>query len=183
MTATTLTRPAASARRSAPPEGTWVIDPARAVVAFSGRTSFLTPTVNARFTEVAGTVVVGDEHSVRVEVDVASMTTGNHAYDEVIAAFDPFDSARFPVAVYRSCSVTWTADGARIDGHLTLRGVTRAVPLTAAYDVGRRGDRMIVRAGGSVDREEFGVRFDVPGVGKLIPRVLQLAIDVDVTLS
>jgi hypothetical protein len=42
---------------------------------------------------------------------------------------------------------------------------------------------MLVRAAGSVDRNEFGVRFDVPGIGKLIPRVLQLAIDVDVTLT
>jgi hypothetical protein len=40
---------------------------------------------------------------------------------------------------------------------------------------------MLVRAGGAVDRNEFGVRFDVPGVGKLVPRILRLAIDVDVT--
>jgi polyisoprenoid-binding protein YceI len=118
---------------------------------------------------------------VRVEVDVTTMTTGNRAYDEVISAFDPFDTDRFPVAVYRSSAVAWTADGARIDGTLTLRGVTRSVPLTAAYDVGRAADRMLVRAGGAVDRNEFGVRFDVPGVGKLVPRILRLAIDVDVT--
>jgi polyisoprenoid-binding protein YceI len=183
MAATTLTRPDQTGWRVAPPEGSWVIDPHRAVVAFSGRASFLAPAITARFTDVAGTVEVGAEHSVRVDVDVASMTTGNRAYDEVIASFDPFDSARHPVAVYRSSSVAWTPDGARIDGSLTLRGVTRPVALTAAYDVGRRSDRMLVRAAGSVDRNEFGVRFDVPGVGKLIPRVLQLAIDVDVTLT
>ncbi|MGH8892729.1 MAG: YceI family protein [Actinomycetes bacterium] len=184
MATATMTRRAA--RRAAPPEGTWAIDPHRAVVAFSGRSSFLAPAINARFRDVAGTVEVGGpvgaEHSVRVEVDVTSMTTGNRAYDEVIAAFDPFDAARFPVAVYRSSAVTWTPDGVRIDGTLTLRGVTRPVALTAAYDVGRTADRMIVRAGGSVDREAFGVRFDVPGVGKLVPRVLRLEIDVDVTL-
>jgi polyisoprenoid-binding protein YceI len=183
MATATLTRPASTGRRVAPPEGTWVVDPDRAVVAFSGRASFLAPTISARFADVAGAVQVGDEHWVRVEIDVTSMTTGNRAYDDLIASFDPFESARFPIAVYRSTAVAWTPDGARIDGTLTLRGMTREVSLTAAYDVGRWPDRMIVRAGGSVDREAFGVRFDVPGLGKLVPRVLRLDIDVDVTLT
>ena len=178
----TATRPG-TGRLDAPPEGTWLIDPARAVVAFAGRSSFLAPTISARFAEVSGTVEVGSEHSVRVEVDVTSMTTGCRAYDEVISTFDPFDAAHFPVAVYRSTAVSWTEDGAVIDGTLTLRGVTRTVSLTASYDVGRHADRMLVRAAGSIDREAFGIRFDVPGVGKLVPRVLRLEIDVDVVLT
>ena len=177
---TAAPRDAATGWRVAPPSGTWAIDPSRAVVAFSGRTSFVAPTIRARFAEVGGTVEVGDEHAVRVDVDVTSMTTGNRAYDEVISAFDPFDAARHPMAVYRSSAVAWTPDGAVIDGSLTLRGVTRTVSLTATYDLGRGGDRMLVRAGGSIDREAFGVRFDVPGVGKLVPRIMRLEIDVDV---
>jgi polyisoprenoid-binding protein YceI len=180
MATATATRPATSAWRVAPPEGSWAIDPNRAVVAFSGRTSFVAPTIRARFAEVSGSVEVGAEHSVRVEVDVTSMTTGNRAYDEVIGAFDPFDVARHPMAIYRSSAVAWTPDGAVIDGSLTLRGVTRTVSLTATYVVGRAGDRMLVRAGGSIDRNAFGIRFDVPGVGKLVPRVMRLEIDVDV---
>jgi polyisoprenoid-binding protein YceI len=177
---TTAVPAEATGWRVAPPAGTWTIDPSRAVVAFSGRTSFVSPTIRARFAEVGGTVEVGDEHAVRVDVDVTSMATGNRAYDEVISTFDPFDAARHPMAVYRSSAVAWTPDGAVIDGSLTLRGVTRTVSLTATYDLGRGGDRMLVRAGGSVDREAFGVRFDVPGVGKLVPRIMRLEIDVDV---
>jgi polyisoprenoid-binding protein YceI len=186
MATATATRPATAGTRGttpwrvAPPEGSWVIDPSRAVVAFSGRTSFVAPTIRARFPVVTGSVEVGPEHSVRVEVDVTSMTTGNRAYDEIISAFDPFDVARHPMAVYRSTAVAWTPEGAVIDGSLTLRGVTRTVSLTATYDVGRSGDRMLVRAGGSIDRNAFGIRFDVPGVGKLVPRVMRLEIDVDV---
>ena len=186
MATATATRPATAGTRGttpwrvAPPEGSWVIDPGRAVVAFSGRTSFVAPTIRARFPVVTGSVEVGPEHSVRVEVDVTSMTTGNRAYDEIISAFDPFDVARHPMAVYRSTTVAWTPEGAVIDGSLALRGVTRTVSLTATYDVGRSGDRMLVRAGGSIDRNAFGIRFDVPGVGKLVPRVMRLEIDVDV---
>lgn len=180
MATATATRPATTGWRVAPPEGTWAIDPTRALVAFSGRTSFVSPTIRARFADVSGSVHVGAEHGVQVDVDVTSMTTGNRAYDEIISAFDPFDADRHPMAVYRSSAVAWTPDGAVIDGSLTLRGVTRTVSLTATYDVGRGGDRMLVRAAGSIDRSAFGVTFDVPGVGKLVPRVMRLEIDVDV---
>ena len=177
-----LAHPAAT--RDRPPVGAWTIDPARAVVAFSGRASFLAPTISARFAGISGEVAVaagsGGAHGVRVEVDVTSMTTGNRAYDEVIGAVDPFDAARFPIALYESTRVLWTGSGADIEGRLTLRGVTRPVALSASYDVGRRAERMVVRAGGTVDRQAFGLRFDVPGAGKLIPRQLRLEIDVDV---
>jgi polyisoprenoid-binding protein YceI len=163
-----------------PPAGTWAIDPGRAVIAFSGRAGFLAPTISARFATVSGEVTVGATHGVRVEVDVTSMTTGNRAWDEVIGAVDPFDTGRFPLAAYESTRVLWTATGADIEGRLSLRGVTRPVALSASYQVGRGAGRMMVRAGGTVDRQAFGLRFEVPGVGKLVPRQLRLEIDVDV---
>ena len=164
----------------APPAGAWAIDPGRAVVAFSGRAGFLAPTISARFAAVSGEITVGATHGIRVEVDVTSMTTGNRAWDEVLGAADPFDTGRFPLAVYESTRVLWTATGADIEGRLTLRGKTRPVALSASYQVGRGADRMMVRAGGTVDRQAFGLRFDVPGVGKLVPRQLRLEMDVDV---
>jgi polyisoprenoid-binding protein YceI len=118
-----------------------------------------------------------------VSVDVTSMTSGKQAWDDLLASFDPFDAKHFPVAVYRSTRVQWTDGQATIDGTLTLRGVTKAVPLSASYDVARDGRRMLVRAAGSIDRKAFGISFDMPGCGKLVPRVMRLAIDVDVALA
>ena len=57
------------------------------------------------------------------------------------------------------------------------------MPLSASYDVARDGRRMLVRAAGSIDRKAFGISFDMPGGGKLVPRVMRLAIDVDVALA
>src|SRR5262245_17311753 len=81
--------------------GTWVVDSSRAVVAFSGKASFLTPTVSARFLGVTGSVTVPGNDGrgyaggeVDVEVDVRTLTTGNRAWDEAITALDPFDSRR-----------------------------------------------------------------------------------------
>lgn len=171
-----------------PRSGDWVIDSTRAVVAFSGKASFLTPTISARFLGVEGSVEVtetsrGLAGALEVAVDVTTLTTGNPGWDELIAAFDPFDANHFPVAIYRSTRVQWTDGRARIEGTLTLRGVTKAVPLTASFDVARDGARMLVRAAGTIDRTAFGVSFDMPGCGKLVPRVMRLAIDVDVVLA
>jgi polyisoprenoid-binding protein YceI len=185
MTAT-LTRPNRPAAPGLPSADAWEIDPARAVVSFSGRASFLTPTVSARFLDISGSVSVDADTvggDIDVAVDVTSMTTGNQAWDDVIATFDPFDVAHFPIATYRSTAVSWTGDEVRIDGVLTLRGVSRSVALTASYAVGRNGRRMLVRAAGTIDRQDFGVRFDLPGLGKIIPRRMRLAIDVDVILA
>jgi polyisoprenoid-binding protein YceI len=186
MTTGTLTRKARSAVN--PRTGAWLIDSTRAVVAFSGKASFLTPTINARFLGVAGSVNVAEtprglHGAVDVSVDVKSMTTGNSTWDDLLTSLDPFHAARFPVAVYRSTRVQWTDGQARIDGTLTLRGVTRSVPLSASYDVARDGRHMLVRAAGSVDRQAFGISFDLPGGGKLVPRVMRLAIDVDAALA
>lgn len=166
----------------APPAGTWTIDPARARVGFSGKAGVLAPTVSARFAGVEGHIEVAArrEHRLRVEVDVTSMTTGCGPWDDVIGAVDPFDASRFPIAVYESTRVLWTERGADVEGALTLRGVTKPVALSASYAVGRGQHRMVVRAGGVVDRAAFGLRFDVPGVGRLIPKHLRLEIDVDV---
>lgn len=186
MTTATLTRPARTV--TDPPCGTWVIDSTRAVVAFSGKASFLTPRISARLPGVEGSVEVDQDTrglagTVDVAVDVTSVTTGNTAWDELITSLDPLDGDHFPVAVYRSTKVRWADGKATIDGTLTLRGVTRAVPLTASYAVGRDSARMLLRAGGSVDRSSFGISVDRPGAGKPVPRVLRLEIDVDLVLA
>jgi polyisoprenoid-binding protein YceI len=186
MTTATLTR--ATRTTTSPQSGTWVIDATRAVVAFSGKASFLAPTINARFVDVEGSVEVTETSrdlagSVDVSVDVTSLTTGNSVWDELITSVDPFDANHFPIAVYRSTQVQWTDGQATIDGTLTLRGVTKTVPLTASYTLARDGERMLVRAAGSIDHKAFGISFNMPGCGKLVPRVMRLEIDVDVVLA
>jgi polyisoprenoid-binding protein YceI len=186
MTTATLTRQSRTA--TGPRTGVWIIDSTRAVAAFSGKASFLAPTINVRFLGVEGSVEVAETSKgltggIEVAVNVTSMTTGNAARDELITSLDPFDADHFPIAVYRSTRVEWTDGQASIDGTLTLRGVTKAVPLTASYVVARDGERMLVRAAGTIDRAAFGVSFDVPGRGKLVPRAMRFEIDVDVVLA
>ena len=164
-----------------PRAGRWHIDPSTATVAFSGRATRFSPTVAARFTTVAGAVEAGhgpEDAVVDVAVDVRSMTSGNRAWDDLVAAVDPFGAGQHPTARYTSTTVRWRRGLAFIDGDLEIRGVRRRVPLDAEHEVSACGSRLLVRASGEVDREAFGVRCDIPGAALIMPRRLRLSIDV-----
>ena len=152
----------------------WRVRTEDASVLFSGRASRFLPAVQARFTHVTGTV---SETAVDVDVDVRSLTTGNRAYDDLLAVADPFDAARHPVATFRSDDVLWVDDAAVVTGALSLRGRTAPVRLRASYVVVDDGLARL-SATGRVDRRAFGLRLDVPGCGALLPSHLDLRIDV-----
>ena len=190
---TTTTIPRQRNRRTAtqrdtglPRPGLWVLDPTAASVGFTGKASRLAPTVAARFAGVTGSVLVREDVSasaVDVEVDVTTMTSGTRAWDELVAAVDPFEVETFPTATYRSTGITWYGDRADVEGELTLRGVTRPVPLTARYEVSADGGRLTLTAEGVVDRADFGIRCDVPGAALIIPRRMTLQIAVEAVFA
>ena len=152
----------------------WQVRTENACVLFRGRAARLLPTVQARFTSVTGTL---SATTVDVDVDVRSLTTGNRAYDELLAAADPFDAQRHPVASYRSEDVLWVGEDAVVSGSLQLRGRSAPVQLRATYAVVEDGVARL-SATGRVDRRAFGLRLDVPGCGGLVPSHLDLVIDV-----
>ena len=155
--------------------GSWVLDPARTVVSFSGRASALAPTFRASFATVTGAVQMAGTARLSVDVDVTSITTGNRQWDELLRRLDPFDSDRCPKAAYRG-SADFTCGGdVSVEGDLELRGVLQPVALSAR--VSARGHEVVVKATGTVDRRHFGVRCDLPGIGRLVPSVMRLEIE------
>ena len=155
--------------------GRWVLDPARTAVSFSGRASALAPMFRASFAAVTGVVHLAEAARLSVDVDVRSITTGNRTWDELLRRLDPFDADRCPVATYRGSADVAVGQRVQVDGDLELRGVLRQVHLSA--HVRTRGDEIVVTATGSVDRRDFGVRCDLPGVGRFVPAVMRLHIE------
>lgn len=156
---------------------TWQLDPRRASVAFSGRANRLAPTFRAAFTSLTGTVVQsGDDVRLAVDIDVTSLSTGNRSWDERLRAIDPFAAARHPLASYRG-SAALTAREVPVAGDLELRGVLQPVLLTARLEE-TCDDEVRLTATGEVDRRDFGVRCDLPGLGRLVPTVMRLEIAV-----
>ena len=128
-----------------------------------------------RFTGVSGSFRFDPDDpasaSVEAEIDVASLWLGDAAWERKVRSDDFFDAAQWPTMRYVSRRVEQLDDGRlRVDGELTLRGVTRPVTLDVRVNrVGRNSFTLQHRAGFSatatIRRSEFGMRRLLAAVG------------------
>src|SRR5215468_9778305 len=111
--------------------GTWSIDPVHSEVGFTAR-HMMVSKVRGKFRTFSGEVVTGADplgSSVSAEIDLASINTGNEQRDAHIKSADFFEVETYPTMTYKSTGVR-VEDGEYIlDGDLTLKGVTKNVPL------------------------------------------------------
>lgn len=150
-----------------PAPGTYAIDASHTDVGFSVRHLMVAKT-KGRFVGVSGTVVIAEEplsSSVEVTLDVASIDSRDEKRDEHLRSADFFDAAQHPAITYRSTAVTPVGRGTwTVDGELTVRGVTRSVPLTVSFEGAATspwGTTSIgFSASAELDREEFGLTWN-----------------------
>ncbi|HXE58418.1 MAG TPA: YceI family protein [Gemmatimonadales bacterium] len=160
-----------TATATQPRTTTWSIDPMHTGVEFSVR-HLMIATVRGRFSDVVGKLVLDEARpersSVEVVIDAASIDTRVQARDEHLRSADFFDVANHPKLTFRSRRIegSWSAPGDtfRLIGDLTIRGVTREVPLVVTYR-GRVRDqygseRIVFAAEGKIDRQEFGLTWN-----------------------
>src|SRR3984957_10005571 len=134
---TTGTPVASSSRIDAlPAAGTYDIDPAH-TFAYFGAMHHIVGVVRGRFDKVTGTISAAKEPAdcaVDISVDTGSIDTQVAKRDEDLRGPDFFDVKNFPVMTYRGRGVRQPADGAWVmNGSLTIRGVTKEVPLTFGF--------------------------------------------------
>jgi polyisoprenoid-binding protein YceI len=170
-----------SAVQTAPPivgyiPGTWAIDTTHSEVGFSIRHLMLSK-VKGRFGTFSGTFVTGEnplESSVEASIDLASIDTGNSDRDAHVRSSDFFDVDNHTTLSYKSSGVRVDDEGFAVDGELTLRGITKSVPLHLEIHGFQPntpfGDtRAGFSATAEIDRTDFGITFNMPleggGVG------------------
>jgi polyisoprenoid-binding protein YceI len=146
----------------------WSIDPSHTNVEFGVR-HLMISTVKGRFRAVAGTVSLpsGDPVKAQIDVtiDVASIDTGVAQRDDHLRSPDFFDAARFPKLEFASRRVERTGtDTLRIVGDLTIRDVTREVPLQV-HQLGTvrdpwGGERAGFTATARINRRDFGLSWN-----------------------
>jgi polyisoprenoid-binding protein YceI len=170
-----------------PAAGTWRIDPGHAEVGFVGRHFGLTK-VRGRFTGVAGDVVVADDPAdsqVTVEIDVASVHSGDATRDDHLRSADLFDAAAHPTATFRSTGLALEGTSGRLAGELTLKGVTRPLTLDVDYLGHARdpwdNDRAVFSASATLDREDWGLTWNMllEAGGLLVSKEIRLEIEVE----
>jgi polyisoprenoid-binding protein YceI len=90
-----------------------------------------------------------------VTIDMNSVDSGDKDRDGTMRGADIFDVAHFPTAHYVTRSVTRTATGFSAVGALTLRGVTKDVPIELKFAPGAAGATLTGTA--VLKRLDFGV--------------------------
>jgi len=154
--------------REVPVAGEYTIDPAHTSVEFVGRHLMITK-VRGRFPDVSGTITVDEEPErshVEVELEVASLDTGNPDRDAHLQSPDFFDADKFPSITFRSTRVEASTSGTwTVTGDLTVRDVTRPITLEVDFDganASPTGDeRIAFSAATEVDREDWGLTWNV----------------------
>jgi polyisoprenoid-binding protein YceI len=148
--------------------GSSEIDLAQSAVSFAAGHTML-GAVGGRFTSFSGQIVTGEhflDFSVTIAVELASVSTGIDERDECIRSIGVLDVASYPTMTYRSTGLRDYGGPAVLEGWLTLRGVTRFVPLElevalpGGSDVG--GTRYGCRGTGSIYRDDFGIGANLP---------------------
>lgn len=111
---------------------TWSIDPAHSEVDFVVRHMSVS-NVHGRFGGLKGTIVRNDadlsKSTVNVTIDTTSVDTGVVPRDNDLKSGHFFDVAQFPTATFTSTSVSGDASHLKVNGNLTLHGVTKPVSL------------------------------------------------------
>ncbi|HVT44574.1 MAG TPA: YceI family protein [Thermoanaerobaculia bacterium] len=149
-------------------QGTWAIDTSHSVVEFRVRHMMISD-VRGMFAKFSGTVTgdPGDPANARidVEIDTASINTGNERRDNHLRSDDFFDAANHPSIAFRSKRIARAGDGRHhIVGDLTMRGVTKEVVLdleevSRIIRDSRGNERVAARATTKINRQDFGVRW------------------------
>ena len=158
LTASPTTNPAVRSLNGeeVPAAGSYALDVSHSQVGFAVRHLMVSKT-RGRFSDFAGVIEIAEnplESSVDVTIETSSVDTRDEQRDGHLRSGDFFDVEAWPTMTYQSRSVREAGKGQYIvDGDLTIKGVTRSVPLELSFEGG-------FSAKAELDREAFGLTWN-----------------------
>jgi polyisoprenoid-binding protein YceI len=174
-----------------PPTSRWELDPENSSAEFVCK--HVLSKVRGMFSQPTGTVSLDEvtpaNSRIRAAIDVNSVTTGVEERDTHLKSADFFDVARYPAITFVSTSVgRSSATSYTVTGNLTMHGVTRPVTLavTASPPFNHAGGiRRGIEATTSVNRKDFGLRWEFPGegAGVVVGDNIQITINAELVLQ
>ena len=170
-----------------PAAGSWQIDPSHSTVDFVVR-HLMVSKVRGRFGTFSGVINVDgdpDLSSVAVEIEAASIDTGDEQRDAHLRSGDFLDVETYPTLAFRSTSVHGHDADWKVSGELTVHGVTLPVVLDVEYLGTTKdpwgGDRAGFSATTEIDREDFGMTWNqaLEAGGVLVGKKVRIEIEVE----
>ena len=122
---------------------------------------------------------------------LSSVDTGNADRDADLRSADFFDTDQHTLLTYKSTGIRYDdEEGFVVDGELTLRGVTKQVPLQLEIHGFQQGTpfgdtRTGFTATGEIDRRDFGVSFNMAleGGGVGLGNKVQITLEIEAVLQ
>lgn len=162
----------------------FLLDPGHASVMFGVSHLGFSKTFG-RFNKIEGAFTLDDKtpenSSVVVSIDPASLDTNHAKRDDHLRGADFFDVTKYPTMTYKSTSIKRTGDKtALVTGDLTLRGVTKPVPLEVTLiNAGPNPmDKTKIVAGfsarGTLKRTDFGMGYAAPVLGDDVEIIIEV---------
>jgi polyisoprenoid-binding protein YceI len=170
-----------------PTAGVFDLDVAHTRLGFVARHLMVTK-VRGSFADFDGSITIGEDlldSGAEVRARTQSITTNNAQRDGHLQSSDFFEVGQHPEMTYRSTRVVGR-DGNTftVVGDLTVRGVTRPLELEIELDglaTNPMTNQQVIAftAKGELDREEFGLTWNVAleGGGVLVSRKIQIDIE------
>jgi polyisoprenoid-binding protein YceI len=151
-----------------PLAGTYHLDQAHTFITFAAQ-HMVVGRVRGRFASFSGTIIVAEDptqSSVDVVIRTESVDTQNDTRDEDLRSAHFLDVESFPLMTYRGSGVVPDLDGRwTVSGDLTVRDVTRAVPLNSVFLGGVvdpfGNPRFAFAASASINRRDYELMWDL----------------------
>lgn len=174
----------------------WVFEPGHTAAEFRARHMMVT-WVRGHFKDVHGSLEFDPDDprglSVAATIRAAGLWTGEPQRDAHLRSADFLDAARFPAITFQSVGAERVAaDAYRLTGQLTIRGVTRTVPLDVTYSGRWRTPydaATVTRVGFTgktrINRHDFGVSWNssMENGGIVVGADVWITLDVEAILD
>jgi polyisoprenoid-binding protein YceI len=170
---------------------TWTLDAAHSTFGFSVRHMMIT-TVRGQFSSVSGQLELNGEDptqsAISLEIETASIGTGNEQRDAHLRSADFFDAENHPKITFVSSGIRATGDDTYdVTGALTIRGVTREV-VVKVEEEGRGIDpwgqsKIAYTASTKIRRTDYGLNWNqaLEAGGVLVAEEVKIEVELQAT--
>jgi polyisoprenoid-binding protein YceI len=156
--------------------GTWKFDPYHTQVEFSAKHLGMM-TVRGHFAEVTATGEIDVAHpeksKIEATINTASIRSHNETRDNDLRSSNFLEVDKYPTIMFKSTRIEPAGtDRYKLTGDLTIKGTTKPVTLDVVkygeFNDPNMGHRIGYAAEGHINRQDFGMKFDMVLDGKFI---------------